>query len=84
MDDVRVEVSGRVLAQVLEALGHCELFIRSNAVVQAELVEFCLPRPGVTCFGLVEDLAWYELYLRTRLAEERARACRDGGGQRDV
>lgn len=64
-----VMVSGPVLAQVVEALGHVERFLRSSDTARAELVEYCYPRSGVTSGGLVEQLAWHCLYFRTRLAE---------------
>lgn len=79
MADVQVALSTRVLAQIVEAVGHCELFLRQSDTARAELVEYCLPRPGVTSTGLVEDLAWHHLYLRTRLAETRAAHTQETG-----
>ncbi|HEY5847244.1 MAG TPA: hypothetical protein VIT42_10710 [Microlunatus sp.] len=69
-----VVVSGRVLAQLVEALGHLERFLTSSDTSRAELVEYCYPRPGLTSAGLVDQLAWQHLYLRTRLAEEASPA----------
>ena len=69
-----VVVSGRVLAQLVEALGHLERFFNGSDTARAELVEYCYPRPGLTSAGLVDQLAWQHLYLRTRLAEEASTA----------
>lgn len=69
-----VVVSGPVLAQVVEALGHLERFLTGSDTARMELVEYCYPRPGVTSTGLVDQLAWQHLYLRTRLAEEASTA----------
>ena len=72
MTDTQVALSSRMLAQLVEVVGHCERFLRESDTARAELVEYCFPRPGVTSTGLIEDLSWHHLYMRTRLAEARA------------
>jgi len=67
----RVVLSGRAVAQLVELLDHCHAFLDGNEGVQAELWEYCLPKPyGVTTFWVIDQLPWHALLLRIQLAEQ--------------
>lgn len=68
-----VLLSGRAVADLVELLDHCYGFLDGNPDVQAELREYCLPKPyGVTSFWVIDQLAWHALLLRVQLVEQSA------------
>ena len=74
-----VLLSGRAVADLVELLDHCHAFLDGNKGVQAELREYCLPKPyGVTSFWVIDQLAWHALLLRVQLTEQAAEDHRYG------
>ncbi len=58
---------GPVVAQLLDLLHHCHTFLATNPRAEIALVEYCQPHPEVTAYGIIDQLAWQTLLLRTHL-----------------
>lgn len=69
-DQTTITISSGTAARLLEVLDYCDEFLRTTpATVRAELVDFCLARPGLSSGWLIDVVGLHAYHLRTRLTE---------------